>query len=61
MVSLILDHNLRKTRQIATAFQPLVDHPMRFLGGEGPAVRFVACRPDDAMSIGDDQIELLLD
>jgi hypothetical protein len=50
-----------QTRQIATAFQPLVDHPMRFLGGEGPAVRFVACRPDDAMSIGDDQIELLLD
>ena len=61
MVSLILDHNLRKTRQIATAFQPLVDHPMRFLEGEGPAVRFVACRPHDAMSIGDDQIELLLD
>ena len=42
MVSLILDHNLRKTRQIATGFQPLVDHPMRFLGGGGPAVRFVA-------------------
>ena len=34
---------------------------MRFLWGEAPAVRFVACRPDDAMSIGDDQIELLLD
>ena len=34
---------------------------MRFLGGEGPAVRFVACRPDDAMRIGGDQIELLLD
>ena len=36
LVPLILDHNLRNTRQIANAFQPLVDHPMRFLGGEGP-------------------------
>lgn len=35
LVPLILDHNLRNTRQIANAFQPLVDHPMRFLGGEG--------------------------
>ena len=36
LVPLILDHNVRNTRQIANAFQPLVDHPMRFLGGEGP-------------------------
>ena len=43
---LVLDHNLRNTRQIANAFQPLVDHPMRFLGGEGPAVKFVACSQD---------------
>ena len=49
LVPLILDHNVRNTRQIANAFQPLVDHPMRFLGGEGPAVRFVACARDDAM------------
>jgi hypothetical protein len=35
LVPLILDHNLRNTRQIADAFQQLVDHPMRFLGGEG--------------------------
>jgi hypothetical protein len=43
LVPLVLDHNLRNTRQIANAFQALVDHPMRFLGGEGPAVKFVAC------------------
>ena len=61
LVPLILDHNLRNTRQIANAFQPLVDHPMRFLGGEGPAVRFVACSRDEAMSAGDDQIDLLLE
>ncbi len=61
LVPLILDHNLRNTRQIANAFQPLVDHPMRFLGGEGPAVSFVACSREDALSVGDDQIEALLE
>lgn len=61
LVPLILDHNLRNTRQIANAFQPLVDHPMRFLGGEGPAVSFVACSRDDALNVGDDQIEALLE
>ena len=57
LVPLVLDHNLRNTRQIANAFQPLVDHPMRFLGGEGPAVKFVACSQDDAMNAGDDEVE----
>jgi hypothetical protein len=61
LVPLILDHNLRNTRQIASAFQPLVDHPMRFLGGEGPAVTFVPCTREDALGEGDDQIELLLE
>jgi hypothetical protein len=61
LVPLILDHKLRKTRQIANAFQPLVDHPMRFLGGEGPAVSFVACSRDEALSVGDDQIEALIE
>ena len=61
LVPLILDHNLRNTRQIANAFQPLVDHPMRFLGGEGPAVKFVACAREDAMNVGDDEVELLLE
>ena len=60
LVPLVLDHNLRNTRQIANAFQPLVDHPMRFLGGEGPAVKFVACAREDAMDAGDDEVELLL-
>jgi hypothetical protein len=60
-VPLILDHNVRNTRQIANAFQPLVDHPMRFLGGEGPAVTFIACSRDEAMDVGDDQIEALID
>ena len=61
LVPLILDHNIRNTRQIATAFQPLVDHPMRYLGGDGPDVAFVPCSRDDAVDVGDDQIDRLLD
>lgn len=61
LVPLILDQNIRNTRQIATAFQPLVDHPMRFLGGDGPDVRFVPCPTDDALGFGDDQVEVLLE
>lgn len=61
LVPLLLDHNVRNTRQIANAFQPLVGHPMRFLGGEGPAVTFVPCRRQEAMNEGDDQVERLLE
>ena len=61
LVPLVLDHNLRNTRQIATAFQPLVESPMRYMGGDGPDVSFVPCTADDAMSVGDDQVEALLD
>lgn len=61
LVPLILDQNIRNTRQIATAFQPLVDHPMRFLGGDGPEVRFVPCDREEALEVGDDQIEALLE
>jgi hypothetical protein len=45
LVPLVLDHNLRNTRQIATAFQPLVDSPMRYMGGNGPEVSFVPAPP----------------
>jgi hypothetical protein len=61
LVPLILDQNIRNTRQIATAFQPLVDHPMRFLGGDGPEVVFVPCSADEALDVADDQIEALLE
>ena len=61
LVPLILDQNLRNTRQIANAFQPLVDHPMRFLGGEGPAVKYVPCSREDAMGASRGGIELEID
>jgi hypothetical protein len=34
---------------------------MRFLGGDGPDVKFIPCSPDGAVHVGDDQIEMLLD
>ncbi len=61
LVPLILDQNIRNTRQIATAFQPLADNQMRFLGGDGPEVRFVPCSVEDAFGVGDDEVERLLD
>ena len=60
LVPLILEQNIRNTRQIARAFEPLVDHPMRLLGADGPDVRFVPCTRESAFDVGDDQIEALL-
>lgn len=61
LVPLVLDHNIRNTKQIATVFGPLVGQRMRLMGGDGPAVRFVSCAPSVALGVGDDQIELLMD
>lgn len=61
LVPLILDQNIRNTRQIAAAFQPLADNQMRFLGGDGPDVRFVACTVENAFDTGDDEVDRLLD
>jgi hypothetical protein len=61
LVPLVLDHNLRNTKQIAEAFNPLASLRMRLLGGEGPAVRFVACAPEEALGVADDAVDALLE
>ncbi|NLD85896.1 MAG: AAA family ATPase [Actinomycetales bacterium] len=62
LVPLVLDHNLRNTRQIATAFLPLVGQRMELRGGTGPAVRYVAVgEGEDPVTIGDDEAVRLLD
>ncbi|GAA1456560.1 ATP-binding domain-containing protein [Williamsia maris] len=61
LVPLILDHNLRNTRQIARAFGPLVGQRMQLRGGDGPDVRFVACSADDALGVADDQVQGMFD
>lgn len=61
LVPLVLDHNLRNTKQIHQAFGPLAPSRMYARGGEGPAVRFVAAVTDDAVDVADDQVEALLE
>ena len=61
LVPLMLDHNLRNTKQIARTFDTLAPIRMRLMGGDGPAVRFIECATDDAMDAGDDAVEALLD
>jgi len=60
LVPIVLDHNLRNTRQIAESFNPLAPMRMRLLGEDGPAVRFVACAPGDALDRADDEVDGLL-
>lgn len=60
LVPLVLDHNLRNTRQIHDAFGPLAPSRMYADGGDGPAVRFFATSTDDAVEIADDEVDALL-
>ncbi len=61
LVPLMLDQNLRNTKQIASTFNSLAPMRMRLFGGDGPAVRFVECEPADAMEAGDDAVDELID
>ncbi len=61
LVPLVLDRNMRNTKQIAGSFTPLVGQRMRLLGGDGPEVTFVPCAPEDALDRADDAIETLLE
>ena len=61
LVPLVLDHNLRNTRQIGEAFSPLAPMKMRLLGGDGAQVTFVASTARDAVSDADDQVDALLE
>lgn len=60
LVPLVLDHNLRNTRQIAQTFAPLAPR-MTLRGSDGPEVTFVASTVDDAIDSADEQVELLFD
>jgi hypothetical protein len=61
LVPLVLDTNLRNTKQIAEAFGPLAGERMRLHGAEGPAVRFVARTGDDVLAAADDAVDALLE
>ena len=61
LVPLLLDHNLRNTKQIADAFHPLAPMKMRLFGGDGADVRVVPCAPGEALVTADDEVDRLLD
>lgn len=61
LVPLVLDHNLRNTRQITETFLPLAPMRMYARGGEGPEVTYVEASADDALDAADDQIDPLLE
>lgn len=61
LVPLVLDHNLRNTRQIASSFVPLAPTSMVLRGGDGPEVEFVPVPIGQEVAVADDQVERLLD
>lgn len=61
LVPLVLDHNLRNTRQIATSFSTLTPIRMRVGEVDGPDVRLVECGPQDALGHADDAVDVLLE
>lgn len=61
LVPLVLEQNLRNTRQISESFVPFAPNPLRASVHEGRPVRFVECAWTDAMDAADDQVEKLLD
>ena len=61
LIPLVLDHNLRNTRQIAQSFVSLAPSSMVLRGGDGPEVEFVSATPEDAIEVADEAVERLLD
>lgn len=61
LVPLVLDHNLRNTKQIHESFGPLAPSRMYSRGGDGPAVRFVQSALEEAIGAADDEVDKLLD
>ncbi|HZW45180.1 MAG TPA: NERD domain-containing protein [Dermatophilaceae bacterium] len=60
MVPLVLDHNLRNTKQIGDAFNPLAPMRMQLRGGNGPEVEFARSSAADALDTADEQVDRLL-
>lgn len=61
LLPVMLDVNVRNTRQIGQTFSDLAPFKMRLRGGNGPDVRLVECAPGEALEHADDIIEDLLD
>ncbi|HEY3545169.1 MAG TPA: NERD domain-containing protein [Propionicimonas sp.] len=58
---IVLNENLRSTKQIAQVFGAFTDDHVRPCGGVGAGVRLVDVPPDDAISAADDVLDALLE
>jgi hypothetical protein len=58
---LTLDENVRNSGPIAETINTMLPSKLKPQGGYGPAVRFVECVTDDAVSTADDQADLLIE
>lgn len=61
LVPLVLDRNLRNTKQIAEAFRPLAPARMYAGGDSGPDVELVRCTSDEAINAADDVVDSLFE
>jgi hypothetical protein len=60
LVPIMLDQNIRNSRQIGLAVNGLASEKMRLLGGEGPVVRWIDVPADQSVAAADDQVDPLL-
>jgi superfamily I DNA/RNA helicase len=56
-----LDENIRNTKRIAQTFGSLSGEQMKYLGLDGPPVRFVQCETDAALEAADAEVDRLVD
>ena len=61
LVTLVLDRNLRNTKQISQTFSSMAPNRMRISTHDGPAVRFVPCSYDQALDHADDVVDQLIE
>ena len=57
---IVLDENIRNTRQIAQVFGSLGAGQDKYRGMDGPPVRFVPCPPEEAIHQADAEVDRLL-
>jgi hypothetical protein len=61
LVPLVLDQNLRNTKQIASSFHTLAPIRMRLGDVDGPEIGFLECSAAEALDRAEDHVDVLLD
>lgn len=61
LTPLVLDHNLRNTKQIADGFQSLAPMRMKLAGGDGPEITFTQASHEDVIDVAESEVLRLLD